>query len=648
MLSTLLVGNGEKIDLQAELNSVLLSEILINSKLVDIKPNTKQGNKMKKFNYHNIKNMVALTVLSLAAVSSLHAQTAIEAPLPPVSPWHGASTKLVAKAGDPWITPAERANFVETPNYAETKAWLMRLVAASPLLKIETFGKTAEGRDLYYIRANKGGAGKPVLLVQAGIHAGEIDGKDAGLMLLRDIALRGKNILLDKADLVFVPIFNADGHERVSAFNRPNQRGPNNQGWRTTGQNLNLNRDYLKADTPEMQAMISLIKRLDPALYIDMHVTDGVDYEYDITYDFPGWGGYYAPSPVIGRWLDGHFRPAIDGALKSAGHIPGYYVDTIDPRAPDKGINHTVDAARYSTGYAALRRLPAVLLETHSLKPYKQRVLGSYIFIEAALKLLGDDAAEVQAAIAQDRAARPTTAVLTWKPLDKPIYSLDFLGIAHLSFLSPVSGRQEIRWLGKPVRLTMPVFGSEPEFTTTLPEAWWVPATAPQVIEKLKLHGIRYEAITAPRTLDLDMVRLSDPKLLPADEGHVPLRALYMHEHHMETMPVGSVRVPSDQPLVLLAAAMLEAESQESLLAWNFFPTILQRTEYMEGYVIAPMAEKMLAANPALKTEFEAKLAADPAFAKDSEARLGWFYARSPYYDVRYLLYPVGRELQKK
>jgi hypothetical protein len=196
---------------------------------------------------HIHRALIALTAILASSASAAD----LTAPLPPVLPWHGASERLVVPPNDPWITPAEARNFDETPSYADTRAWLDRLVAASPLLRIEPFGHTAQGRELYAVRAAKPGSGpKPVLLVQAGIHSGEIDGKDAGLMLLRDIALRGKDKLLDHADLVFVPIFNADGHERSSPFNRPNQRGPRSQGWRTTAQNLNLNRDYLKADTP--------------------------------------------------------------------------------------------------------------------------------------------------------------------------------------------------------------------------------------------------------------------------------------------------------------------------------------------------------------------------------------------------------------
>src|SRR4051812_29141986 len=189
--------------------------------------------------------------------------------LPPAPPWHGASEALQAKPNDPWVTPAEKTGLTDTPSYDETMGYLRRLAAASPILSLKVFGHSAQGRPLYLAVASKENAfepaslratGKPTLLAQAGIHAGEIDGKDAGLMLLRDMVVGKKSGLLNGANFLFVPIFNADGHERASEWNRPNQRGPLHQGWRTTAQNLNLNRDYTKADAPEMQAMLTLLK----------------------------------------------------------------------------------------------------------------------------------------------------------------------------------------------------------------------------------------------------------------------------------------------------------------------------------------------------------------------------------------------------
>jgi Zinc carboxypeptidase len=593
---------------------------------------------------------LALAAVPAAAQSPSSTVMPIEAPLPPLAACRGTSEKLVVPPAHPWITPGEASGLSASPSYAATRAFAEKMVAASPLLRIEIFGRTPQGREMFAIVASKpaaAGAGrKPVLLAQAGIHSGEIDGKDAGLMLIRDIAFRGKDALLDQADLVFVPIFNIDGHERSSRFNRPNQRGPVLQGWRTTAQNLNLNRDYLKADAPEMQAMIGLIRKYDPALYLDLHVTDGTDHQYDVAFAFAGWDGLYAYSPAIGKWLDGALRPAVSAALTKAGHTPGYYVSARDNRKPDDGIVHDADTPRFSTGYGDHARIPTVLVETHSLKPHRQRVLGTYVLVEQALRLVGADQAALARAIASDRAARPGEIILTWTPQTKPMKSIAFKGIAHETYVSPASGVAEIRWLGKLVDQMMPVYGVEPGLRVKLPRAYWVPATASDVIARMQLHGVQMERIAEARTLELDMVRIAEPKLGAANEGHVPLSAkAYAHEMRRETMPAGSVRVPTDQPLGLLVAAMLEAESPDSFLAWNFFPGMLQRTEYIEGYVIAPLAELMLARSPALKAEFEAKLAAEPEFAKNGNARLEWFYRRSAYYDERYLLYPVGREI---
>ena len=589
--------------------------------------------------------------VTLGLAAPTLAAPAMEAPLPPAPAWKGRSEKLIVKPSDPWITPSERSGLTTTPSYAETRAWLDRLDAASPLIRIESFGKTAQGRDLFVVIASKDGdrldPDKPVLLAQAGIHAGEIDGKDAGLMLLRDIALKGKSGLLDKANLLFVPMFNADGHERVSPYNRPNQRGPVNQGWRTTAQNLNLNRDYAKIDSPEMQAMVGLLNRTDPALYLDLHVTDGTDYQYDITFGFEGWDGRYARSQQIGAWLDKIYRPAVTEGLKRSGHIPGPLVFAVDNRDPDAGIALTASPPRFSTSYGDLRRIAAVLVENHSLKPYRQRVLGTYVLLEESLKALAAQGDALKAAIRADRAARPAAVTATWVDKSEPIAEVDFLGIAHDYYQSPASGGREIRWLGKPRTQRIKLFGQVPGVQIAPPAAYWVPATKPEVIERLRLHGISVETLDAPRTVTVEMLRLVEPKLAgSASEGHVPVSAArYVREKHEELYPAGSVRVPVDQPLGELAVMLLEPESPDSFFAWNFFPEILARTEYIEGYAIAPLAERMLAEQPALKAEFEAKLKADPAFAGDPDRRLGWFYERTPYFDQRYLLYPVGREI---
>jgi murein tripeptide amidase MpaA len=579
--------------------------------------------------------------------------------LPPVQPWKGASEALLAKPDDPWITPSEKTGLTETPSYDETIAYLKKLGKASPLLSLQEFGHTAQGRPLYVVIAARDRAfdpealrkrGRPTLLVQAGIHAGEIDGKDAGLMLLRDVAFRGKASLLDRANLLFVPVFNADGHERSSEWNRPNQRGPVRQGWRTTAQNLNLNRDYMKADSPEMQAMLQLINQWSPTLYLDVHVTDGIDEQYDITFGYNGDSGSFSWSPHISHWLNEVYRPSTEAALKAMGHIPGQFFEVGGEIDAIKGLSVGPSSPRYSNGYGDLRHLPTVLIETHSLKPYRQRVLGTYVLLEASLRTLGTQGPALQQAVAADRVATPALVPLNEGKSTDERKTMDFQGVAYETYVSPATGTNEVRWLGTPrLYSRLPIALEKPEVEVARPKAYWVPVTKPEVIARLKLHGIRIETQATTRTMTLEMYRLVNPQPQTNDgfhpyEGRYTLKTGVKAGIRQERFQAGSVRVPTAQPLGDLAVALLEPQSDDSFLAWGFFLEILQRTEYIEGYVLAPMAEQMLASDPKLKAEFETKMRDEPKFAADPRARKRWFYERSPYYDDRYLLYPVGIE----
>jgi len=578
---------------------------------------------------------------------------------PPVAKWQGASEALIARADDPWITPSEKTGLTETPSYDETVAYLKKLDRASPLIVLREFGHTAQGRALYVVVAAKDRVfspeaarktGRPILLVQAGIHSGEIDGKDAGLMLLRDLAFRGKASLLDNVILLFVPVFNADGHERSSAWNRPNQHGPVRQGWRTTGRNLNLNRDYMKVDSPEMQAMLQLMNQWSPALYLDVHVSDGFDHQYDITFGYNGDSGTYSWSPQISQWLNEVYRPSTEAALKAMGHIPGRYFEASDPIDITKGFSLGPSGPRYSHGYGDLRHLATVLVETHSLKPYRQRVLGTYVLLESSLRTLGHEGRALQRAAAADISATPAVVQLNDGKATGDRTALDFLGVSSETYVSSATGAPEVRWLGAPkLYPRLPITLEKPSAEIARPKAYWVPVTKPEVIARLKLHGIRMETLAVTRTMPVEMYRLVNPQPRTNSgfhpfEGRYTLKTGVKAEVRQETFPAGSVRVPTSQPLGDLAVALLEPQSNDSLLAWGFFLEILQRTEYIEGYVMAPMAEHMLAADSKLKAEFEAKLAADPKFAADPTKRMRWFYERSPYYDERYLLYPVGLE----
>lgn len=573
--------------------------------------------------------------------------------LPPAPAWDGASRSLLRAPSDPWATDFERDPELDfSPDYADTRAWFDRLDAASDWIRIEEFGTSPEGRPIYAVIASKDGAtldpSKPVILAQAGIHPGEIDGKDAGMMLLRDIAFYGRDDLLDGANLILIPILSVDGHERASAYSRPNQRGPRVQGWRNTATNQNLNRDYMKLDQAEMQAVRGLVLKYQPDLYVDIHVTDGLDYQYDVTYGYNGENGVWSRSPSTARWLDAAFKPAVNDALEAQGHIPGELVFGIDDQNPRAGLSDGGLGERFSNGWGSAAHVPTILIENHSLKPYEQRVLGTYVFLETALKVLAEDGDDLRAAVEADRALRPETIPTNFEPEKEPSTTRAFKGIRYETYVSPASGREEVRWLGvaDPELWQMPFYGSVPTLELARPEAYWVPAHRADIIERLRMHGIEMETLSEARTVPVEMLRLEDVRLSPrTNEGHVPVRVGGVTPEAREwTFPAGSVRVPTDQPLGDVVVLLLEPQSSESFFAWGMFLEVLNRVEYIEGYAIAPLAEAMMAADPAMKAEFEAKLAADPEFAANGDARLAWFYERTPFYDDRFNLYPVARE----
>src|SRR5881296_2482026 len=322
-------------------------------------------------------------------------------------------SKRTPPSGD-WRTPAERSDYATTPRDAETIAYARRLQAAAPgRVRLEAFGRSGEGRDLFILVVSKDGvfdpaalhkAGRPIVLVQNAIHAGEMDGKDASLALLRDMVVtREKASLLERAVVVVIPIYNADGHERFGPHNRINQNGPEETGWRTQSRNLNLNRDYMKADTPETRAFLRLWNRWLPDLFVDTHVTDGADFQYDTTYGIDTGPDVF---PALAEWKRVALAPWLENVVGAAGHVISPYINLKDDTDPSQGITIAQDTPRFSTGYANLQNRPAVLLETHMLKDYRTRVLGSYEFLRAVLEIANRDAGRL---IEMNRAADAAT-----------------------------------------------------------------------------------------------------------------------------------------------------------------------------------------------------------------------------------------------
>jgi len=581
-----------------------------------------------------LKNVLHPVISFILVVASAGASAAsVPDVLPAALAWTGKSERLIVPAGERWSTPAEKAEFRASPSYADTLAYLRELDDASGMISLHTFGKSYQARDLVYVHARKPGSGKPVVVVQAGIHAGEIDGKDAGLMLLRDIAVRGRDDLLDKVDLVYIPILNVDAHENASALGRPHQRGPHMKGSRTSAQGLDLNRDYARLQSPEIAAVVKLLQRFDPALYVDLHVSDGIDYQYDVTYAFPGWGTY-ARSRATADWLMTTFTRDVDAALAAQGHVPAVYPSWVDENSPERGLRISAEGPRYSTGYGDFVGIPTVLVENHTMKPYKRRVLGTYVFLEQSLATVGREGARIAQAKARDRAARPDKLMVRWERESAPLAATQFKGVRYASYESPASGARELRWTGEPATFAMPVFGVRSTKDVNLPGAWWIGAQDQDLIAALRAHGIRMEVLDAPRTVTLEAVQMASGRE----------RAGMRRVLKEVTMPAGSVRIARDQPFHLLAAALLEPDSDDSFLAHGRFDAALPLESRMARHLLAPMADRMMEASPELRLQFQAALAQDAALAADPQARLRWWLARSPYLDLALWTYPVYAE----
>ncbi|HYO62746.1 MAG TPA: M14 family metallopeptidase [Pyrinomonadaceae bacterium] len=561
-----------------------------------------------------------------------------------------------------WQTHAEKTDYRETPTYADTVAYAKRLDAHSALLRYVEFGRSGEGRPLPLLVAGEVGrttpqaareAGKVVVLIQACIHAGEPDGKDAGLALLRDIAVT-KTLpgLLERVVVLFIPVYSVDGHERSSPYNRINQNGPELMGWRGNATNLNLNRDYMKAEAPETRAWLRLWNEWNPDLFIDCHVTDGADYRYNITYQYER---HENVAPSVRRWSQEFFDGKIVPATEAAGNLLSPYMEFRDNRDPQKGIDSFVASPRFATAYVpVVRSRPALLIETHMLKPYRPRVRGTYDLLRAALEELNRDPESLLRAVRQadeelvaqgktyDPARRfPLSVELTDKPTPKLLKSYEYR-----TELSDVSGAVRVVWdRSKPQDLTVPYYVETRVARSVVPPLYYVvPQQWTRVTDTLAAHGVKLQRLASPQTLEVESYRFSEVKFGQFSfEGRVMASFKSELVREKRSFAAGSIVVPLAQPNARAALQLLEPDAPDSLAAWGFFHPVFEAKEYAENYVLENLAREMLARDENLRREFEQRVATDPKFAASARDRLNFFYERSPYRDPIRNIYPVAR-----
>lgn len=520
------------------------------------------------------------------------------------------------------------------------------------------FGRTPEGRPMLALIASADGtrdpqaarrAGRPVVFMQGGIHAGEIDGKDAGFRALRHMlegtAAKGA---LNDVTLVFVPVLNVDGHERFGRWNRPNQVGPEEMGWRTTSQNLNLNRDYAKADAPETHALLRLLNQWDPILYADLHVTDGAKFEHDVSYTGEPVLVGIEPIRQAGAAV-------IDELVKRAakhGSLPiDFYPALLRDDDPTSGFAVSVAPKRFSTGYWGSRNRIAVLVETHSWKDYPTRVRITYQTIVSLMEMAARDGkqwlAAAQAADEQAAKIGGTTVALSYTNTEHT-RTIEFRGYEYQRVPSAISGALLTRYDDeRPQIWRIPLFDEvKPSITVVAPRGGYlVPARHAQMVgEKLNLHGIEFRALErALGTVDVEVFRAT--KATPGSktfEGRSTFALEGEWSNEQRDVIAGALFVPIAQAKSQLVMTLLEPREPDSLASWGYFAAAFEQKEYMEAYVAEEVGEQMLRKDAALRREFERRLE-DPEFARNPAARLEFFYRRHSSWDERFNLYPVFR-----
>jgi hypothetical protein len=467
-------------------------------------------------------------------------------------------------------------------------------------------------------------------------------------MLVRDIVISKKyQKILDNVILLILPIYNVDGHERFGPYNRINQNGPSQMGWRTNATNLNLNRDYMKADAPETRAWLEMFNRWLPDFFIDNHVTDGADYQYAVTYSIEHYDNVASP---VRNWVEENFIKKILPKMESAGYPVSPYIWFKDNKDPKKGLFGGSAPPRLSNTYAPLQNRPGLLIETHMLKDYKKRVEATYIFLKTILEYFNADNSSLKKAI---RTADEQTITKLENPFPisftttEHANTIQYLGYKAIIESSKVSGTEWVLWKDEPDTMNIPWINDVKVRQSVIPPyAYLIPPQWKNVIRILELHGIKLERLKEKIELNTESYRFSDPKWQERSyEGRHPVTYKVEKYSEKKIYSKGTVVIRLNQRTAKVAINLLEPEAPDALVAWGFFDAIFEQKEYAEDYVLEKLARDMMVKDPNLVKEFEEKLKSDSAFAKSPDARLNYFFKKSLYWDYQQNLYPISRVL---
>lgn len=485
---------------------------------------------------------------------------------------------------------------------------------------------------------------KNILLINNGIHPGEPDGIDATLWLVQDILTDPKKAqLLDHLVIVIIPVYNIDGSLMRNSHLRASQNGPEEYGFRGNGQNLDLNRDFIKCDSRNAMAFTQLYTKWDPDMFIDNHVSNGADYSYVMTMlatqaDKLG----YAQTEYLRKKM----LPDLYKSMEEKKYPMCPYVN-VWGTTPDKGLPGFIDSPRYASGYGALFQSYTFVPETHMLKPYHLRVKSTYAFMLSLIEYNAKNYVPIKVERARSlRYMREAKKMpLQWQNDKSRSVPFEFKGYKYDYVPSEVSGLPRLKYFrDKPVTWTVPYYDyAISTAEADVPAAYILPQAYYKVVDRMKLNGVKMIELT----LDT-IIKGGAYRILNADNPKFPYEGHFGHSNiQVEKIEIsrqflkGDFIIQTDQRAKRYIVESLEPQGTDSFFAWNFFDAILNRKEGFSDYVFEDAAAELLKKDPALREALKKAVEADPALKSNAFGQLNFVYERSKYSEAGANVYPV-------
>lgn len=485
----------------------------------------------------------------------------------------------------------------------------------------------------------------PRLLINNAIHPGEPCGVNASLALAAQWLSEAdhEHHLLRHLDVVIIPQYNIGGALRRNCCTRANQNGPEAYGFRGNGSNLDLNRDFVKMDSRNAEAFVSLFHAVDPDVFVDTHTSNGADYPYTMTLitTQPDKAG-----PVLGPFLSEVMSPALYDGMKAAGWPMVPYVFSRES-TPESGIVDFLETPRYSTGYTTLWGTLGFTTEAHMLKPFQDRVQATHAFLSLLASWVsehGRDVIEVRAR-ERRRVAEASWLPVRWALDDTRWDSLTFSGYPSRMEWSAVHGGKRLVYDRDSVWVQRIRYDNHYRDVDSiqLPTRWVIPQAWRHALERLRMNGVSMRPVDRDTTLLLQVTTIESYQSARRPyEGRHPLSidGIRVDTQHVQ-LYAGDVWIDADQDARRYLAEILSPRGHDALLVWNFFDAALQQKEYYSDYVFEDTAEELLKRNSALREEYAQATLAHPEWTSSPGEALRWIYDHSPYAEGTAHRYPV-------